>query len=57
MIQMQYDVKDYIPALKFLAQDSRIIELGLCNFDTERMEEIVSQGVKVVSNQVQVCKP
>lgn len=37
-----------------IATDARVDALGLCNFDTEHMEEIVQSGVRVVSNQVQV---
>jgi diketogulonate reductase-like aldo/keto reductase len=29
-------------------------EVGLVNFDTEHMDEIIESGVSVVSNQVQV---
>jgi diketogulonate reductase-like aldo/keto reductase len=50
----QYAVKDYISALKFVQVDKRVLALGLVNFDTERVEEIVASGLKVVSNQIQV---
>jgi hypothetical protein len=31
-----------------------VTNLGLCNFDTEHMEELLDNGVHAVSNQVQV---
>ncbi|CAG8116792.1 unnamed protein product [Penicillium salamii] len=48
-----YNDPQYIDALKYLQQDSRIQHLGLCNFDTEHMEKAVESGVKVYTNQVQ----
>jgi len=36
-----------------LADDPRVQSIGLVNFDTQRMEEILDSGVKFVSNQVQ----
>ena len=50
----QYDDKQYINALQLLQDDARVSLLGLCNFDTKRMKEILSAGIKIVSNQVQV---
>ena len=29
--------------------------LGLCNFDTEHMQNVIESGVQIVTNQVQVC--
>lgn len=54
VISVQYDDHQYIDALRLLQKDSRISSLGLCNFDTQRLEEILSAGINVVSNQVQV---
>ncbi|KAK4494374.1 hypothetical protein PRZ48_014672 [Zasmidium cellare] len=48
-----YEDKQYIQALKYLQEDSRVRQLGLCNFDTERMEEIVQAGIEIHTNQVQ----
>ncbi|CAG8959583.1 hypothetical protein HYFRA_00001485 [Hymenoscyphus fraxineus] len=48
-----YGDKQYIEASRLLEQDPRISSLGLCNFDTSHMNEIVDHGIKVVSNQVQ----
>lgn len=50
----QYNNSQYIRALQFLQDDERVAALGLCNFDTKRMEEVISVGVKVATNQVQV---
>ncbi|TVY50925.1 Flagellar radial spoke protein 5 [Lachnellula cervina] len=36
-----------------LRKISRVLNVGLCNFDTQRMNEIVESGVDIVSNQVQ----
>lgn len=41
-------------AAKLIEQDPRVKSLGLCNFDTQRMDEVLENGVKIVSNQVQV---
>ncbi|KAF2166034.1 hypothetical protein M409DRAFT_55381 [Zasmidium cellare ATCC 36951] len=48
-----YNDKQDIQALKYLQEDSRVRQLGLCNFDTERLEEIVQAGIKIHTNQVQ----
>lgn len=48
-----YEDKQYLKALQYLQEDSRVRQLGLCNFDTERLEEIVQAGIKVHTNQVQ----
>lgn len=39
---------------QLVEQDPRVLNIGLCNFDTQRMDEIIESGVAVVSNQVQV---
>jgi diketogulonate reductase-like aldo/keto reductase len=54
---LQYDDPQYIKALRFLSEDQRVGSLGLCNFDTKHMENIISNGVKIYSNQVQVSEP
>ena len=48
-----YDDHQYVEACAFLEAHPQVQSLGLCNFDTARMNEIVEAGVKVVSNQVQ----
>lgn len=48
-----YEDKQYIQALSYLQDDPRVRQLGLCNFDTERLEEIVLAGIKIHTNQVQ----
>jgi aryl-alcohol dehydrogenase-like predicted oxidoreductase len=48
-----YDDHQYIDALRFLQRDERVRQLGLCNFDTERLQEIVGEGIDIVTNQVQ----
>lgn len=49
----EYDDHQYVQAAKLIADHPTVQNLGLCNFDTQRMDEIVEAGVKVVSNQVQ----
>jgi diketogulonate reductase-like aldo/keto reductase len=49
----QYDDHQYIEACKLIEQHPQVQSVGLCNFDTPRMNEIVDNGIKVVSNQVQ----
>lgn len=39
---------------QLVEKDPRVSNVGLCNFDTRRMNEIVEAGVKIVTNQVQV---
>lgn len=53
----QYEDPQYIRMAQLVEQDPRVLNVGLCNFDTQRMEEIVESGVKIVSNQVQVRSP
>ncbi|KAL3452351.1 NADP-dependent oxidoreductase domain-containing protein [Aspergillus insuetus] len=48
-----YNDDQYIKALQYLQADTRVKQLGLCNFDTEHMQRVVERGVKIVSNQVQ----
>ncbi|KAI8197638.1 Aldo-keto reductase YhdN [Colletotrichum sp. SAR 10_65] len=46
-----YEDPQYINALRFLAEDSRVGTLGLCNFDTHHMMNILSHNIKIHSNQ------
>ena len=53
-----WDYRDsaYLEALTHLSDlrdEGKIQELALTNFDTQRMQEIAGQGIRVVSNQVQ----
>ncbi|KAK8065779.1 hypothetical protein PG997_012526 [Apiospora hydei] len=48
-----YHDPQYLDALRYLAEDERVGALGLCNFDTHYMEEVLQNGIKVHSNQVQ----
>ena len=48
-----YDDHQYIKALQLLQQDERIQNLGLCNFDTSRLQEVLDNNIDVVTNQVQ----
>ncbi|KAI1615618.1 NADP-dependent oxidoreductase domain-containing protein [Exophiala viscosa] len=48
-----YDDPQYIEALRLLQNDERVRLLGLCNFDTARMQEILEAGIDIVTNQVQ----
>jgi diketogulonate reductase-like aldo/keto reductase len=54
---VKYDDKQYLIGAKMLQEDARVTAVGLCNFDTQRMEEIAESGVNIVSNQVQVNFP
>jgi len=50
-----YDDNSYIPALKFLCElrdEGKIKHIGLTNFDTQRLQIITQNGIRVVSNQV-----
>ena len=49
----QYADKQYVKAVQLIQDDPRVQSIGLVNFDTTRMEEILDSGVKIVSNQVQ----
>ena len=44
---------DALAHLSDLRDEGKIREVALTNFDTERMQEIASRGIRVVSNQVQ----
>jgi len=51
-----YGDRGYLDALKYMAelqQEGKIRHLALTNFDTEHLQIIVEQGIKIVSNQVQ----
>ncbi|XP_071779772.2 uncharacterized protein LOC139930465 [Centroberyx gerrardi] len=51
-----YGDKRYLEALGHLSdlqQEGLIRELALTNFDTQRLEEITSRGIRISSNQVQ----
>lgn len=39
---------------KLIEGDPRVDNIGLVNFDTQHMNEIIENGVNIVSNQVQV---
>lgn len=50
-----YDNKQYFNAmseLMHLQQDERIRNLGLCNFDTKHMVDLIEEEAPIVSNQV-----
>lgn len=52
----EYDIPGYVEAalhLEGLRQKGKIKQIGVTNFDVDSLEEIVSAGVSVVSNQVQ----
>ena len=44
---------DALAHLSDLRDEGKIREVALTNFDTQRMQEIASRGIRVVSNQVQ----
>jgi aryl-alcohol dehydrogenase-like predicted oxidoreductase len=48
-----YNDYQYIEALHLLQQDERVRNLGLCNFDTARLQEVLDNSIDVVTNQVQ----
>lgn len=54
LISPQYEDPQYLEALQYLIEDERVRALGLCNFDTQHMENALAHEVKVHSNQVQV---
>ncbi|KAJ5261191.1 hypothetical protein N7478_011786 [Penicillium angulare] len=41
-----YEDSSYIQALKYIQEDTRVKNLGLCNFDTEHMQKVIDSGVK-----------
>jgi aryl-alcohol dehydrogenase-like predicted oxidoreductase len=51
-----YQDASYLDALRYLAElrdEGKIRHLALTNFDTEHLQRIVEQGIRIVSNQVQ----
>ncbi|KAI9647641.1 hypothetical protein NHQ30_004026 [Ciborinia camelliae] len=48
-----YNDHQYVEAARLIDEHPHVQSLGLCNFDTDRMCEIMESGVKAVSNQVQ----
>ncbi|KAJ8070919.1 hypothetical protein OCU04_001278 [Sclerotinia nivalis] len=48
-----YNDHQYVEAARLIDEHPNVQNLGLCNFDTDRMCEILETGVKAVSNQVQ----
>ncbi|KAL7785714.1 Aldo/keto reductase [Trichoderma afarasin] len=48
-----YENPDYLKALRFLTEDDRVETIGLCNFDTKHLLEVVQSGIRVSTNQVQ----
>ncbi|KAH8658967.1 NADP-dependent oxidoreductase domain-containing protein [Ilyonectria robusta] len=48
-----YDDKNYIDALRYLAEDERVNMVGLCNFDTKHLEEVLDSGITIHTNQIQ----
>lgn len=54
LTHIKYENSDYLDALRFLSEDERVGAVGLCNFDTKHLLEVVNSGIKVYTNQVQV---
>lgn len=54
LTDMKYQNPDYLKALRFLTEDDRVETVGLCNFDTKHLLEVVQSGIRVYTNQVQV---
>jgi aryl-alcohol dehydrogenase-like predicted oxidoreductase len=48
-----YNDHQYIQALRILQEDERVRHLGLCNFDTTRLQEVIDSNIDIVTNQVQ----
>ncbi|KAJ4401142.1 hypothetical protein N0V91_008164 [Didymella pomorum] len=48
-----YNDHQYIQALQILQEDERVRYLGLCNFDTARLQEVIDSDIDIVTNQVQ----
>ncbi|KAF4964599.1 hypothetical protein FSARC_7505 [Fusarium sarcochroum] len=48
-----WDNEQYLTALRYLSEDQRVSKIGLCNFDTEHLEQVLDGGVKIHTNQVQ----
>ncbi|KAF7555945.1 hypothetical protein G7Z17_g1769 [Cylindrodendrum hubeiense] len=49
-----YEDKQYIKALQYLAEDERVSMIGLCNFDTKHLGEVLDSGITIHTNQIQV---
>ncbi|MFB2937065.1 aldo/keto reductase [Aerosakkonemataceae cyanobacterium BLCC-F154] len=52
----EYRDRNYLDALKYMAElqeEGKIKHLALTNFDTEHLQIILEEGIKIVSNQVQ----
>jgi aryl-alcohol dehydrogenase-like predicted oxidoreductase len=52
----EYRDSNYLDALKYMAdlqEEGKIKQLALTNFDTEHLQIILDNGIKIVSNQVQ----
>ncbi|EDN96565.1 hypothetical protein SS1G_01491 [Sclerotinia sclerotiorum 1980 UF-70] len=50
---ISYNDPQYVEAARLIDEHPNVQNLGLCNFDTDRMCEILEAGIKAVSNQVQ----
>ena len=48
-----YEDSSYLDALQYLASDSRVGMIGLCNFDTANLKRVLEADITVHSNQVQ----
>ncbi|EMR84894.1 putative aldo keto reductase protein [Botrytis cinerea BcDW1] len=48
-----YNDHQYVEAARLIEMHPNVQSLGLCNFDSDHMCEILESGVKAVSNQVQ----
>ncbi|KAF2754466.1 Aldo/keto reductase [Pseudovirgaria hyperparasitica] len=48
-----YADPQYISVLQFLHANSRVAMLGLCNFDTLHLEQVLSHNIPIATNQVQ----
>lgn len=48
-----YANPQYLEALQYIQEDPRVRLIGLCNFDTHHMEQVILAGIKIHTNQVQ----
>ncbi|EGR46925.1 uncharacterized protein TRIREDRAFT_65067 [Trichoderma reesei QM6a] len=48
-----YQHREYLDALRLLTEDARVEMVGLCNFDTKHLLDVVEAGIQVLTNQVQ----
>ncbi|GME65957.1 Aldo keto reductase [Neofusicoccum parvum] len=48
-----YSDPRYLDVLKAMQGDSRVSQLGLCNFDTEHLEIVLREQINIKTNQVQ----